>query len=134
MSTALFHCCFKETFDRIICDRIIKEKKVVQGNTKEITKTEYGVLLLSTQKLRWLVERVSGFWKTTTSFLVLYEIPLEDIRGISGETGDSKSWHMFKQISIGDGKGENIFNRFPNRGDSKAHGEHISGCEYSTGK
>ena len=89
--------------------RVLHGKKVVQGNTIKTTKNEYGNLLLSTKKLRWLAIRESGFWKKAVSLLVVYEIPLEDIRGISGETGDSNSWRMFKKASIVDSKGENIF-------------------------
>lgn len=91
--------------------RKMTEKQVMNGNTVETTKSESGVLLLSTQKLRWLVRRERGFWKRVVSFLVVYEIPLEDIRGISGSTKDSRNWESsFNEISIVDSKNENTFN------------------------
>lgn len=87
------------------------EKTVVQGNIMETTKSDFGVLLLSTQRLRWLIRRERGFWKKTVSFLIAYEIPLEEIRGITGNTGDSNDWESSHyQISVVDSKGENTFN------------------------
>ena len=91
--------------------RKMTEKQVVKGNTVETTKSESGVLLLSTQRLRWLVRRERGFWKRVVSFLVVYEIPLEDMKGISGNTGDSRNWESsFNEISVVDSKDENTFN------------------------
>ena len=90
--------------------RELREKKVVQGNTVETTKQLYGTLLLSTQRLCWLSKRERGLLKKVVSLLVMYEIPLEEIKGISGETGDSSDWNIvYKKISVVDGKGENIF-------------------------
>jgi len=88
------------------------EKTAVQGNIMETTKSEFGVLLLSTQRLRWLIARAVGrFWKKTVSFLIAYEIPLEEIKGITGSTGDSNNWESSHyQISVVDSRGENTFN------------------------
>ena len=86
------------------------EEIVINDKTYKTTKWEPGILLLSTQKLRWLERRESGFWKKVTSFLVVYETPLEEIRGISGDTGDSRNWQLAKKISVVDSKGENTFN------------------------
>lgn len=90
--------------------REVREKKVVSGSTLETTKLEHGTLLLSTQRLRWLARRERGFLKKVVSFLVVYEIPLEDIKGISGDTGDSGDWSFPKTISVVDSKAENKFN------------------------
>jgi len=89
--------------------RAVLETKVVKGNTVETTKWEPGFLLLSTQRLLWLERRVSGLLKKVTSLLVVYEIPLREIRGISGDSGDSRNWHSPKNISVVDNKGKNTF-------------------------
>jgi len=89
--------------------REVREKKVVKGNTVESTKKYGGILLLSTQRLRWLTRRERGFWKKVVSFLVVHEIPLEDIKGISGGSGDSRNWQLPKKISVVDSNGESTF-------------------------
>lgn len=76
-----------------------------QGYNKA-SECEEGFLLLSNQKLRWIVKR--GF-KDNSRFLVLQEIPLEDIRGVSGETGDIDDWALKKRVSIVDSTGEIVF-------------------------
>ncbi|MDI6847808.1 MAG: hypothetical protein QMD23_06755 [Candidatus Bathyarchaeia archaeon] len=43
--------------------REVREKKVIKGNTVESTTQESGILLLSTQRLRWLARRERGFLK-----------------------------------------------------------------------
>jgi len=91
--------------------RTITEKQVIEGNTVDTTKSESGVLLLSTQRLSWLVRRERGFWKKVVSYLVVHEIRLEDIKGISGDTGDSGNWEStFNEISVVDSKDESRFN------------------------
>ena len=85
--------------------------KVVKGNTVRTLAVEPGILILSNQKLRWLAQRTvsKGFLKKDTTLLVVYEIPLLDIQGISGQTGDSSNWQMSKNISVVDKNGENSF-------------------------
>ena len=90
--------------------RAVVEKSVIKGNTVENTKWELGILLLSTQKLRWLARRERGFLKKVTSFLVVYEAPLQEVRGISGDTGDSRNWQSPKKITVVDSRGETAFN------------------------
>lgn len=90
--------------------KVIKEKKVIEGTTIETIKVEQGVLLLSTQRLRWLARRERGFWKKVVFFLVVHEIPLEDVKGVSGDTGDSREWQSLKKMSVVDSRGENTFN------------------------
>lgn len=68
-----------------------------------------GTLLLSTRRLCWLEKRIRGFWKQVTSFVVAYEIPLEEIKGISGNTGNSADWTYTKRICVIDSNGENKF-------------------------
>lgn len=68
-----------------------------------------GTLLLSTRRLCWLEKRKRGFWKQTTSFVVDYEIPLEGIKGITGDTGNSADWTNTKRICVIDSNGENEF-------------------------
>jgi hypothetical protein len=84
--------------------------QVVQGSTTRTTTTERGALLLSNRKLLWIATREKGLWKKTTSSIVAYEIPLDEIKGVTGETGDSNDWHeVLKKISIVDCRGENTF-------------------------
>ena len=92
--------------------REVPTEIVISGNTIKTTKQEHGILLLSTRKLRWLERRERGFLKKVTSFLVVYETPLEEIRGISGDTGDSGDWKLPKnmKISVVDSNDENKFN------------------------
>ena len=89
--------------------RIVCEEKIKNGNTVEKTRKESGVLLLTTQRLCWLAQRVHGFWKQASSFLLTYETPLEKIRSMSGDTGDSANWGSLSRISIVDSRGENAF-------------------------
>lgn len=89
--------------------REIRGTKVVSGNTVGTADQEPGTLVLSTRKLCWLAKRSEGFWKQVTSMIVVHEIPLEDIRGISGGTGDSSHWRFVTKTSVVDGKRENVF-------------------------
>jgi len=92
--------------------RRVPTEIIMTGKPYKTIKTEKGILLLSNQKLRWLERRNRGSPKNVTSFLVVYEIPLQEVRGISGDTGDSTSWtapgSMFN-ISVVDKQGENTF-------------------------
>lgn len=93
--------------------REILENRVVNGNNKNIVIPESGVLLLSNQKLYWIQVRESGIFKKTQTHLVVYDLNLEKIKGISGETGDSKTWVMSlsipKTFSVVDEKCETRF-------------------------
>lgn len=93
--------------------REVSEETVLLGETRKITNWETGVLLLSTQKLRWLRKRQHGLWKKVTSFLVVDEIPLVEVRGMSGETGDSSTWERSESypmnITVVAKQGENRF-------------------------
>ena len=108
---------FREKGERLLNQwegaREVLTETVISGKTHKIKKWENGILLLSTQKLRWLERRERGFLKKVTSFLVVYEIPLEEVRGISGDTGDSTHWEtggrVPKNISVVDKQGEHKF-------------------------
>ena len=93
--------------------REVPTEIVISGDTIKTTKKERGILLLSTQKLHWLERRERGLLKKVTSFLVVYEIPLQEVRGILGDTGDSNGWEMServpKNISVVNKQGENKF-------------------------
>ena len=78
------------------------EVTVTFGRTYQTTKSESGILLLSTRKLRWVTKRANAFMSA-------YEIPLEDIRGISGDTGDSTDWGLLRRVTLVDSRGENTF-------------------------
>jgi len=89
------------------------ENRVINGNTKNVVVPECGVLLLSNQKLYWIQVRESGIFRKTKTYLLVHDLNLENIKGISGETGDSKTWAMSfslpKTFSIVD---ENCETRF----------------------
>ncbi len=89
------------------------ENRVINGNKKIIVIPESGVLLVSNQKLYWIQIRESGIFKKTRTYLVVYDLNLENIKGISGETGDSKTWFMSvsipKTFSVVDEKCETRF-------------------------
>lgn len=86
---------------------------LIRGRSRKAV-YQNGILLLSTQKLRWLERRERARrWrkKKTTSLLVVYETPLEDVKGVSGGTGDSGDWNspLPVDISLVDKKGEHRF-------------------------
>jgi len=72
--------------------REVHEETIISGKPYKFVKPEQGILLLSNRKLRWLRRREHGVWKKATSFLVVYEIPLQEVKGVSGETGDSSEY------------------------------------------
>jgi len=96
-----------------------RETLALGGTPTAVTVKESGALLLSTHRLFWLKKHESGFWEKVTSFTVAHEIPLEEIRGISGKTGDSSIWYrgdgdeyqsiFLREISVVDDEGESKF-------------------------
>ena len=83
----------------------------VTGGKVHAENWETGILLLSTQKLRWLERRVRT--QKVQPFLVVYEMPLQEIRGISGETGNSDDWEasvrVLMDMYVVDKQGEHKF-------------------------
>jgi ribosomal protein S27AE len=76
-----------------------------------------GALLLTNRRLLWLetyITRTRGFIFSTaeTSWLVKYEIPLDRIKGITGSSGDSRTWTSPAWVNIVDDKGEHQFKLF----------------------
>ena len=50
-----------------------------------------------------------GVWKPQFTYQVALDMPLEDIKGISAESGDSGNWESAKKVSIVTTDGETIF-------------------------
>ncbi len=90
-------------------NRIVTSVVIKQGNSLQQVVSTAGALVLTTRRLIWLERREAGFWKPVVSFVAAYEIPLESIKGVTGETGDSSSWTLPKKVSIVDAHGEQQF-------------------------
>ena len=92
---------------------VTSEEIILEGNLRKIPKRENGLLLLSTRKIRWIKTMEIGFFNKKIEFELGKQIALENIRGISGETGDSRGWSsldtLMKAFSIVDSNGENKF-------------------------
>ena len=61
---------------------------------------QFGSLLLTSRRLIWLEKRRMGVWKPQFTYQVALDMPLEDIKGISAESGDSGNWESAKKVSI----------------------------------
>ena len=51
-----------------------------------------------------------GVWKPQITYQVSLDMPLENIKGISAESGDSGNWESAKKVSIVTNDGEKTFN------------------------
>jgi hypothetical protein len=71
---------------------------------------QIGALLLTSRRLIWLVRRQTGKWKPQITYQVALDMSLENIKGISAESGDSDNWESAKKVSIVTNEGENTFN------------------------
>ena len=91
-------------------DQIVREVIVAQGRSVTRETAQLGALLLTTRRLVWLEKRQTGIWKPVVSYQVAHETYLENVKGISGDSGDSSSWLQPKKVSIVDDTGENTFN------------------------
>ena len=113
VSSSVSESVIKEKGEQILHQwngiRIIPAVKVVSGNSVKTKIEQSGSLLLTTRRLIWLEMRSTGFWKVTTSFHVVYEIPLEHISGISGETGNIDNWGSLTKVSVADTSKESMF-------------------------
>jgi len=96
--------------------RAVSQARTVSGQTSYSAVDESGSLLLTNRRLLWLGPHVTKrgiiFTKTETSWLVRYEISLDGIKGITGSSGDSKSWATPTEIHIVDARGEHVFKLF----------------------
>lgn len=70
---------------------------------------QFGALLLTSRRLIWLEKRRMGVWKPQFTYQVALDMPLEDIKGVSAESGDSGNWESAKKVSIVTNDGETIF-------------------------
>jgi ribosomal protein S27E len=71
---------------------------------------QIGALLLTSRRLIWLEKRRMGVWKPQITYQVALDMPLEDIKGVSAESGDSGNWESAKKVSIVTNDGETTFN------------------------
>lgn len=103
----------KEKGERVLYrwdgSRIVTSVVIKQGNSLQTVTATPGALVLTTRRLVWLDRRETGVWKRVTSFVTAYETPLEGVKGVSGETGDSGNWVTPKTVSIVDAQGEKKF-------------------------
>ena len=114
IDSTILNCVIKGNAESILHswtgNHIVQNVKVIQGNSVVTTTPQLGALLLTSQRLIWLERRQTGVWKPQISFQVAYETPLENIKGISAESGDSNSWALPRKVSIVDDTGEKILN------------------------
>ncbi len=114
VDSALLSCVVTEKNETILNawkgSSIMRVIKTVQGNSVVSQEMQSGALLLTSRRLIWLNVRQTGVWKPIISYQVSYEILLENIKGISGETGDSGNWQLPKNVSIVDNQSEKNLN------------------------
>ena len=58
----------------------------------------------------WLERRQIGVWKPQITYQVAVEMPLENIKGVYAESGDSGNWDSSRKVSVVTNDGENTFN------------------------
>ncbi len=91
-------------------NRHIQNTKVPVGPRSQRIIIQFGALLLTSRRLIWLEKRRMGVWKPQFTYQVALDMPLEDIKGISAESGDSGNWESAKKVSIVTNDGEKTFN------------------------
>jgi ribosomal protein S27E len=91
-------------------NRHIKPDKAPVGPARQQIIIQIGALLLTSQRLIWLEKRRMGVWKPQFTYQVAVDMPLEDIKGVLAETGDSGNWESTKKVSIVTNDGEKTFN------------------------
>jgi DNA-directed RNA polymerase subunit RPC12/RpoP len=112
---AFLNCIIKGNGESILYswtgNRLVQNPKALRGPyAATMMITQLGALLLTNRRLIWLERRQTGVWKPQISFQVAYETPLENIKGISAESGDSNTWAALKKVSIVDDTGEKTLN------------------------
>ena len=116
---SFLNCVVKENGESILHswegNRVLELPPAMQrtpmaGPARPRPMLQLGALLLTSRRLIWLEKRRTGVWKPVISFQVAKEISLENVKGISGESGDSNTWDALKKVSIVDNSGENLFN------------------------
>jgi ribosomal protein S27E len=109
------NCVIKENMEVLLHswtgNRIVRNVKAIPGSFAAAAVVhQLGALLLTSRRLIWLERRQTGVWKPVISFQVAHETLLENIKGITAESGDSSTWKLPKKVSIVDNTGEEIFN------------------------
>ena len=69
-----------------------------------------GALLLTSRRLIWLERRQIGVWKPQINYQVAVDMPLESVKSVSAEMGDSGDWEKTRKVSIVSDEGEKTFN------------------------
>ncbi len=91
-------------------NRHILNDKAPPGPARQRMIIQIGTLLLTSRRLIWLERRHLGVWKPQITYQVSLDMPLEDIKGVSAESGDSGNWESAKKVSIVTNDGEKTFN------------------------
>jgi ribosomal protein S27E len=91
-------------------NRLIQNDKPATSLAQQRIMLQIGALLLTSRRLIWLERRQIGVWKPQATYLVALDMPLESVKGISGESGDSGNWATAKKVSIVTSDGEKTFN------------------------
>jgi len=93
--------------------RVVSQPATVGGQTVYRDVSYGGNLLLTSRRLLWVEAHVStrGLFFTTaeTSWLVKFEIALDGVKGVTGSSGDSRSWSSLTEIHVVDERGEHKF-------------------------
>jgi DNA-directed RNA polymerase subunit RPC12/RpoP len=71
---------------------------------------QMGALLVTSRRLIWLERRRVGVWKPQINYQVAIDMPLESVKSVSAESGDSGDWEKTRKVSIVSGDGEKTFN------------------------
>ena len=71
---------------------------------------QIGALLLTSRRLIWLERRRVGVLKPQINYQVAIDMPLESVKSVSAESGDSGDWDKTRKVSIVSENGEKAFN------------------------
>ena len=91
-------------------NRLMQNATAQVGPARKAMILQMGALLLTSRRLIWLERRQIGVWKPQITYQVALEIPLESIKGVLAESGDSGNWASTRKVSIVSDDGEKTFN------------------------
>ncbi len=90
-------------------NRLMQNETAQVGPARKAMILQTGALLLTSRRLIWLERRQIGVWKPQISYQVSLDMPLENVKGVLAESGDSGNWAALRKVSIVDDAGEKTF-------------------------
>lgn len=91
-------------------NRLVQNQTPQVGPARKTIVFQWGALLLTSRRLIWLEKRQIGVWKPQFHYQVAIDMPLETVKSVSAESGDSGDWDRTRKVQIVDVNGEKTFN------------------------